>query len=335
MKKEKADLLMNLFKNHQNWVWITDEHWKIEAGEDIYPDKPEWIPEMLRVPVDCWETQEKMIYWEKRFYHAKLYCSREEQCRVITLKNVEDEWKSGENNSVEYVVHSLRQVKEDLQDYLEEYEINNKSELLNSIERNCYLLYHKFYLRRILQSVYLGHAKAEVFCLQEALQFLRGIMEKQMRDYAEINLNLGIQKIFLNENRRFFDVVLLAGLIQCHQHRGYKQKITLSVNLVQEQVKICFMKPDMQKEKSMTNQLDVMHFHSETEECALLDTFCMIHKGEWEVVPLEEKAVAFRIQFPQEELPNKITLHQKSKVLQESSEELCRIMLSKIYLSDF
>ena len=333
MEKSKLNILTNMFENSKDIVMITDDQWNI-LWERYASEQSVSLPQALKIPENCWETVTKQVYWENYFCDCTVYCSKKNKCRIIIMKPVIQNFDMPEDIVIESAVQSLRQVKNELQKCFSSHQLYDRAELLESIERNCYLLRHKSFIMQMLKSVREKRTFQELFSLNKELKKIRLKMVKEMGIYAQITLKMSDNDLFLNENKQFFQMVLLSGVILCHRNAGHLHQILISLDSDEDKAEIqILLKPDNQ-EIDMSAQIDTACFGSYSEEEELLNVFCLMHDGDWEVNPVND-GYCCRITFRTDNQRSEITFRQTSKIIAEASDEVYRIMLSRIYLSYF
>ncbi|MBE6877427.1 MAG: hypothetical protein E7496_12070, partial [Ruminococcus sp.] len=289
MKQDALELLRNLFGNSGDVVWITDENWKIQWGRYDY-SKIQNLPEMLNVPENLWEDASGQVFFCEVFYEYTIHCSKENKCRVIILKKTVLGQGMPEEVSVNAAVHSLRQVKKEFAQYFQKKNLHEKKELLDSLERNCLLLYRKPYILRMVNSVRNGMAEKTLFSVQDIIRQMEAEMQKKLGIYAKTVFSLPEKEIYLMENEEFFRMVVMAGLTLCHQERGYfhQAAFSLGVNGTKAEL-IINLTPDYQCRLNMSKQLDPENFGSTEEEKKALETFCIMHHGSWKHLNYNEE----------------------------------------------
>ncbi len=320
-----AELLMNMFDNGCDAVFIIDADWNIIAQKYTF-SFPKWLPEFLNVPENCWTNTENEIYLNKKFYHYQLYCSEPNQCRVLTLKEC-PLILDAEDVEMKTAVHSLQQIKKNL-------EANLSPQLSNSIERISLLIYRKPYLHSIIKAVRNYTIPRYPFPLQDALQQLKEKLSVLLENYAEITLDLPEQKIIFYENIDFFNTVLLAGMVLSHHERGYFHHIQISLSVSNNTAHIhIILKPDFHQSVNMSSQLEAFIFNSFTEEKELLHLFCILHQGQKTFSPPKISPSSFQLKFCIAENKEIMHLHSTTKILPSNFNDAYKLMLAPVYLS--
>ncbi|GEM_PF-6296343 len=325
--------LAEMFSNGSDLFWITDKTWKIQKGKYLY-DYPQPLPELLKIDPDCWDNIEKDVYLNGKFMNCILYCNKIEEIRVVILKEKKSEMQKSEKIALDTAVHSLRQIKEQLEE-----EIPEKKEMFAAIERNYYLLYQKSYIKTLIDSVYSGNVIKIVFSVQDLLRQIHQTLKLELRQYAEVSLQMPEEEAVLHESPEFFKAMFLAAMILCHRERGCFQHVEIflqhSGSRAELQINLI---PDLQHEINMSKQIDSYSFGSEWEEKKLLDIFCMIHGGSWhfmEQFRKNQKVFSCRIAFDIISAKQELGLYSPNRIQQREFDDVCRIMLSRIYLYYF
>ncbi|MBR0485464.1 MAG: hypothetical protein IJJ69_11950 [Oscillospiraceae bacterium] len=339
MKKETIVLLSNLFGNSGEIVWITDENWKIQWGKYDY-SKIQNLPDILNVSPELWENISGCTFFEEYFYEYTIYCSRENACRIIIMERPPQSLDRIEDASINNAVYSLRQVKNGFQQYFKENHLHEKKDLLDAIERSCLLLYRAPYITRIIDYVRSGNAVKSLFSVQDALSRMQKEMQDKLGIYAETDFSFPKKEVYLLENKEFFLLTVLAGLTLCHQERGYFHHAAFSLGVSGTKAELIInLTPDYQQPLDMSKQLDPLNFGSLEEEKKALSTFCIMHHGSWKPMYYHEKkkliSACCQICFQTDEYSSEITLNSERGFLKSDYDDVCRLMLSRIYLSEF
>ena len=336
MNQEKIRMFREMFGNDCDILWITNEKWKVQ--DEKYSGGAENLPALLELPEDFWGSTEKIIFWNERFYHCRIWCSKKAKCRVITLKKIEHD--ASRNVEVNSAVHSLRQIRQKLEEYMQEKKQPEEIRLLDSIERNCLLLYRKSYIDRILDAVQSNIALKKNFSVQDMLRQMQPQIIAELGNYAETEFRLTEKEMFLDENMEFFRVVVLAGLTLCHMEQGYFQQVAFSLGISNGKAELLInMTPDYQKPVSMTEQIDPQNFSSLEGEKNILHTFCQIHDGSWRLLKQEENkkliSACCQIQFQTTKRRIEPVLNSRDRIMRSDFDNPYKIMLARIYLSNF
>ncbi len=331
MTRKQIKMFREMFGNDCDILWITDENWNVQ--DEKYSGGAKNLPALLEVPEDFWGSAEKLMFWNDRFYHCRIWCSQAAKCRVIALKKPKAD--DSKNMTVNSAVHSLRQIRRSLEEAMHE-----KTPLLDSIERNCLLLYRKSYIDRILDAVRSGTAFREEFSVQDILRQMQPQMLSALGNYAETEFRLTEQNMYLYGNIEFFRVAVLAGLTLCHLERGYFQQMALSLGFSGGKAELLInMTPDYQKPVSMQEQIDPENFGSTKGEETLLDTFCMMYDGSWKLFKQEENqkliSACCQIQFRTNKKRPELMLYSTDRIMRPDFDDPYQIMLARIYLSRF
>ena len=340
MKKETIALLSSMFGNSGDIVWIADENWDIQWGK-YDCGRIRNLPELLGVSPQLWEDASGQAFFEDYFYEYTIHCSRENQCRVIIMKSLALHPEMvQEEPSVNAAVHSLRQVRKDFQQYLEEKNLDGKNELLDSIERNCLLLYRKPFIMRMVNSIRNGSAVKTLFPVQDVILQMQGEMQKKLGIYAETDFSLPEKNVYLLENEEFFRVTVMSGLTLCHQERGYFHRAAFSLGVSGTRAELIInLTPDYHRPLDMSKQLDPENFGTLEEEKKALSTFCMMHHGNWKPMYYSEQdkliSACCQICFRTDEFNPEIVMSTKRRTMRNDYDDVYRIMLSRIYLSEF
>ena len=339
MKQEQLELLRNLFGNSGDIVWITDENWKIQWGRYDY-SRIRNLPELLHLPETLWEDASSEVFFNGFFYDCTVHCSRENKCRIVIMKKSESFHGLLEEIPVNTAVHSLRQIRKSFEQYLEEKHLDEKKGLLDLIEKNCILLYRRPYITRITNSVRNGTASKLLFSVQEMLVQIQDNIHSELGIYAETDFSFPDKTVYLIENEEFFRVVVLAGLTLCHQEYGYIHQAVFSLGVSGTKAELIInLTPDYQHPVDMSKQLDPGNFGTFEEEKKALETFCTMHYGHWKLMNYTEEgrliSSCCQICFRTDEYHPEITVRSPRRVLRSDFDDVYRLMLSRIYLSEF
>lgn len=330
--ENNIELLMNMFDNGCDAVLITDADWNIleEKYSVSFHGK---LPELLHVSENCWKNIESEIYLNRRFYQYKLYCSEQNQCRVIVLKELHENPET-QDSAVRTACQSLYHVKQQLKTYISENPDFSQQKMLHTLDRISLLIYRKPYLHSIIKNVRNHTIVRYPLQLLKVSQYLKEKLSELLKNYAEISLDLPETEIPFYENIDFFSTVLLSGMVLCHHERGYFHHIQISLSVCDDTAFIrMILKPNFHKTVDMSAQVEAFSFGTHAEEKELLNLFCMLHQGEWSVSPPETSPSSFQLQFRTTEQRQITRFYSTDKIRKSDFDNTFELMLAPVYLS--
>jgi len=334
MTKKEITLLINLFSQNEELVWVTDDQWNILGGKYSYSyQKP--IPELLGIPTDCWENTEKKVYLDKHFFDCTVHAVPSQKYRVVVLKTIEA--VLSEDPTEIYVFQTLQQAQNLMHEYLDEKEDYDQVFMPKMIEKSLLLLYRKTYLRKMLQSIYDETIEKNSFFIIDIIEKIKLNIQRLLKGYADLQIVYTGENSCLYENMDFFISVVLSGLILCHQKKEFFQHIRLhykhtgSITEIRTEI-TC----DPEKTVDLSNQPNIAHF-SRAEETELLNAFCAIHDGFWKYFEHSGKngiSYCCQITFHVSDAKNDLIMKQHSfKNNNPDIYNIYSLLLSHVYLS--
>lgn len=322
MKQEALELLKRCYENSQEPVLLMDENWNVVW--DIHNPGFGYLPPLLRVHPNSWESCQKTLHFGKQRWECSLICNQQDEVRIAMLHCPEKKAVPIDTEVISSALTSVNAACACLHDLGPEC-----LEPVRIITGSCMKIYRMTYLQRELERQEAGFWRREPVAVRNLLISVKENIEAVLGDLVDVELDNCDGDVCLETDMDAFAATLLSMVALCYRVPEKRQKLEISADQSERKLILTVsMSPTPEDRRNLDSILS--GFGGTEGEQLLLDAFCKEYDGHWVQNTIQD-TVSYRITLDAAEPSGILTFNSELKSMEGRFFNKYQALLARIH----
>ncbi|MCR4646522.1 MAG: hypothetical protein K5695_14135 [Oscillospiraceae bacterium] len=278
MDQSALEMMKRCYAGSREPVTLLDERWNV-IWQNI-PLQIGYLPKLLGVPEDSWDTCTKNIRLGVRSFTVRLLCSPEDGLRIAMLQEAPAVVLPMETDLLTNVAHSIYSLTDELHRVMDENELYDDIYLLMALRGNCMRLYRPAFLQKELERCQAGQWKKEQFSVRQQISEMQERIRQILGRSADVSCELCEEEPYMVGDIDAFQTAVLSALALTFHDREHRLGITFRLSAEDTNFTVTVSTTTTPELRSDTAD-SLGDFGSNYPETVLLNTFCEACGGSW------------------------------------------------------